>query len=115
MLRSVHVKDLAYPCVTRQRGHEASIKLAEYLSVDSVEVDLRDVDLLSMSFLDELIYRNSQSGDKDKLVFLVDDCRGERKLARVADIRSTTVVCKFSSGQVKVITPKSAVAGIASD
>ena len=87
MAIQLHVSDLSSPCITRARGQLAAERLLSYLTTDSVEIDLNDVEMLSTSFLDGLVSHLPAQDIKNKVTFLVNDPIVKNKLARVAAVR----------------------------
>jgi hypothetical protein len=95
------VKELAYPCVLRKRGLEASIELLKHVrSNEDIEIDLRDVDVISLSFLDELIFRIHSSGKLELAVFKIYDNTMKEKLERISAIRSFNVKYRYNDNDV---------------
>lgn len=105
-MKSIHISDLSKICVTRKRGQEAISKLKPYLKSGIVEIDLDSTEVVSTSFLDELILRLVKMASIEKVVFKCSTSILEDKLARISGIRNTKINYQFNNGQCKVITPK---------
>lgn len=105
-MKSIHISELSKICATRRRGQEASSRLEPYLKSGMVEIDLDDVEVISTSFLDELILHLVNIGSIEKVVFKCSTSILEDKLARISGIRNTKINYQFNSGRCKVITPK---------
>ena len=89
---TLHITDLAQPCVTRRRGEQAFQKLQPLLGEAPIEVDLNLADMLSMSFLDGLVSKLINSESVDVVTFVSDDESTIRKLDRISEIRSARLV-----------------------
>lgn len=104
------IRELSYPCVLRKRGLEASNELMKRMKrVSDVEIDLRNVEILSLSFLDELIFRTYVSGKLESVVFKVHDKDMEKKLEQISAIRSISIKYHLSNNDVRRAVPKSTV------
>ena len=98
-VKRIHISDLSEVTVTRARGAEAFDRLAPQLSPDlMLELDLDGVDLLSPSFLDELILKLSKADAIEQVVFLTKDLVVLQKLRRAATYRRVALLVK--SGDV---------------
>lgn len=110
MLKQIRIEELSSPCVMRTRGQEAAHNLEEYLGVAQyIEIDLGNVEIVSMSFLDELIYRLHESTNLGKVIFRVGDSVIKDKLERIAQIRSVKIRCRSAEGKVNVVTPRPSI------
>lgn len=88
MVTHVKVADLSDLGVTRTSGRAAFERLKEFLrSGESLDVDISEDRPLSLSFLDELVFQLSGSGDLNRVTFLIADTDVRRKLQRVAGMR----------------------------
>lgn len=105
-MKSIHISELSRICATRRRGQEASSRLQPYLKRGVVEIDLDDVEILSTSFLDELISQLVKVNSIEKVVFKCSTSILEDKLARISGIRNTKICFRFRNGQSYEITPK---------
>jgi len=106
MVKCLRVTDLSSVCSTRKRGLEAWENLKRHLGADSIEIDLGNVDIVSFSFLDELI-RQIVAGKVDPrgIIFKASDPAVMDKLERVAAIRHVSFQSR-SDGQLSQIVPK---------
>ena len=95
----VLITELASATITRSRGHEAYHKLQGCLAGGAVEIDLSGTELLSMSFLDEIVAKLQESGQLDRVTFLAADPSAQQKLARIAGIRNTSVFFRAKKGE----------------
>ncbi len=63
MERIIPIKNLSPATTTRARGHKAYLNLVEHLKGgESVILDLRDQELISIFFLDEIVLNLKSSG-----------------------------------------------------
>ena len=110
MLRQIRIEDLSSPCVMRSRGREAAHKVEECLgTTEHIEIDLTSVEIVSMSFLDELIYRLYESTNLDKVIFRVYDAAIKDKLERITQIRSVRIRYRSGEEGVSIVTPRSPI------
>ena len=100
----VDVTKLTAPCITRNRGREAAIKLSSCLNNCIIELDLRNAELVSLSFLDELICQHQVLVNKGEIKFITDDKYTENKLSRISAVRSITIYC-HDSHHIEYIVP----------
>ena len=105
METSLSVKQLSRSSVTRARGHEAYRELRKQLANGPVEVDLRGEELLSISFLDEIVLRLLESSQLDRVTFLTADPTMLRRLGRVASIRKAPILFRSERGKPKKQVP----------
>jgi len=105
-MRCMHITELSSVCSTRKRGLEAWENLKRHLDTDSIEIDLGNVDIVSFSFLDELI-RQIVAGqvDPQRIIFKVSDPAVRDKLEREAAIRCVFLQY-WSDGKLNQIVPK---------
>jgi len=104
MNRLISIKELSPSTVTRSRGSEAYTELLDYLkSGEPVEIDLRGQELISMSFLDEMVIKLSSAGLLDKVTFLVTNETIYQRLAQVAAIRCARIFYKPGEGEERKI------------
>ena len=90
MLERIGLTELATPCLTRDRGAEAYENLLPRLQ-DRVELDL-DADIISSSFLDELILRLDRDKLLDRVIFIVGESAHISKLEHISGTRETTIL-----------------------
>jgi len=109
MENKIHITELANPCITRERGKEAVNNLRKYMKDNSVLIDLNNVEILSMSFLDEFIFWLAGSAVMRKVVFLVNEPTVYDKLARIAAIRNVWVYYRDSNNENREISPKKSI------
>ena len=102
-----NVKDLSYPCIIRKRGFEASKKLVKHMSAThDTEVDLNNVEIISLSFLDELIFRTHLAGKLNSVVFRIHSKDIEEKLERISAIRSIDIKYRFDNSEIHKAVPR---------
>lgn len=78
--------------VTRSRGAVAFNRLKTYLQRrGSVDLVVSDDQPVSLSFLDQLVWDLSKSGDLHRVIFVVSEKDTLRKLSRVANIRGVDI------------------------
>lgn len=108
MKRRLLVKELSESTVTRPRGHEAYRELLEYLKTgEPLEIDLRGQELISGSFLDEIIINLKASNLLDKVTFLLSAEDTYKRLARIAATRNAQIFYRPSEhGDRRVVEPK---------
>ena len=92
----IDINELTKMCVTRHRGKEAAEELSKYLDKPTVEIDLRGTELVSLSFLDELICHYLVFVNDGKIKFINNDKSTENKLSRIAAVRSIKAYCHRS-------------------
>jgi hypothetical protein len=108
-MRCIAIKQLCSACGTRARAQEAVKELRELVQREPVELDLSGTATVSTSFLDELVYQLLPFTDSQRIIFRVGDADTERKLERVAGIRSARLFSRSSNGmihQVASISPR---------
>jgi hypothetical protein len=92
MSRIIPINKLSPSTVTRSRGNEAYRKVVEYLKTgESLVIDLRGQELISISFLDEVVIKlqSAQLLDKVAFLFVADDTH--QRLAQVAALRKAQI------------------------
>ena len=110
MLRQIRIEDLSLSCIMRSSGQEAARKLEECFGItEHIEIDLNNVEIVSMSFLDELIYRLYESTNLDKVIFRVCDVFIKDKLERIAQIRSVRIRYRSGEEGISIATPRSPI------
>ncbi len=113
MNRIIQLKDLAPSAVSRSRGLEAYQGILKQLNPEvSLEIDLRGQELISMSFLDEIVIKLQSANLLDKVTFIcaADDIR--QRLAQIAAIRDAQIFCKRSEQEDRSILEVSPVPGL---
>ena len=90
MSERIGVTELATPCLTRARGVEAYENLRDRLQ-GTVELNL-DADIVSSSFLDELVLRLDGAKLLDKVIFTAGEKAYLSKLAYIAGTRGTSIL-----------------------
>ncbi|HEY1267846.1 MAG TPA: hypothetical protein VGH16_11365 [Candidatus Binatia bacterium] len=92
MEKIVPVLQLSSSAVTRPRGREAFTRLVGYLDdYESVQIDLRSTELISSSFLDEVVLSLKAMDVLDRVVFLVTDLAVRQRLANIAAVRDAQI------------------------
>jgi len=105
-MKNIHISELSKICATRKRAQEASSRLQPYLKSGVVEIDLDSVEILSTSFLDELILQLMKADGMEKVIFKCSTSIIEDKLARISGIRDAKVYYRFRNDRIHEITPK---------
>ncbi|MFC1947544.1 hypothetical protein ACFLXY_06465 [Chloroflexota bacterium] len=100
------LRDLPFPCISRIRGKSAALQVLERVKQSPLHIDMRDVDMLSMSFMDELVFHLAASANMRNVVFIIDDQVLLNKLAHIADIRQININYKFADEQIKRLEHK---------
>ena len=97
MTRIVQLKDLAPSAVSRSRGLEAYEAILKRLKPGvCLDVDLRGQELISMSFLDEMVIKLQAANLLDKVTFLFAADDIHQRLAQIAAIRDAQIFYKCS-------------------
>lgn len=92
MNRQISIRDLSRSTVTRSRGNQAYLKLLEYLrSGEELQIDLRGQELISISFLDELVIKLNAARLLDRVTFLLSAEDTYKRLAQIAAIRNARI------------------------
>lgn len=87
---SIDIHNLSPVTITRQRGREAFGKLIALAPGDKhTEIDLSTAELISTSFLDELLLRLSKQGgwSLDRVVFVLDSDEKLDRLVKICSLR----------------------------
>ena len=85
----------------------AGNKLVRRIStVHDTEVDLNNVEIISLPFLDELIFRTHLAGKLNSIVFRVHSKDIEEKLERISAIRSIDIKYRFDDSDIHEAVPK---------
>ena len=104
MSRIIQLKDLAPSAVSRSRGLEAYEGILKQLKPGvSLEIDLRGQELISMSFLDEIVIKLQSANLLDKVTFLFADDDIHQRLAQIAAIRDAQIFYKRSGKEERRI------------
>lgn len=101
MRKRVHIKDLSSSWLTRARGLEAYGNLERYLAEGPLEIDVTAVELVSTSFLDELVRRLLESSLLENITFIVDEPAVVEKLGRIASIRQAQIFKRSSRQEAR--------------
>lgn len=109
MLGRISFNQLSESGIGRARGQLAFRNLQSHLAAELVEIDFAGQDLVSMSFLDELVLRLIESNQLARVIFVGSDPLVLEKLAQVAAIRNATIFVQSKRGELKrVLKPKPA-------
>ena len=99
MERIIPVKNLSPLTATRARGHKAYLNLAEHRKGgESVILDLSGQDLISISFLDEIVL-NLKSSGLEKVTFFFNDPVIHQRIGRIAAFREATVFYRSNESE----------------
>lgn len=108
----MHVRQLAQPSVTRARGAEAFGSLAKLLENGPVDVKLDGVDLLSASFLDEIVRLLVAKSQSEKVTFVTDDILTIDKLRRISAVRNARIYARGTQDvERNVLAPRQVTSG----
>lgn len=100
MERIIPVTKLASSTATRLRGQGAYVNLVEYLKGgESVSLDLRGQELISMSFLDQIVLNLKAADLLDKVTFLLNEPAIHQRIARIAAFRDAVIFYKSSESE----------------
>lgn len=106
MITQIHINRLTPSCVTRARGEEAAKKLYAHSGTKPVEVDLSGIEMISLSFLDGLLFSFCKSSNKKRIIFYIDSPDTENKLARIAGMRHITIHYHYRGQEVRPVEPR---------
>ena len=98
----VDITSLTNPCITRSRGREAALKLSSYVDIYHVVIDLCNAELVSLSYLDELICYYLDSVNKGNIIF-ISNKNTDSKLSRIAAVRAATIHCRNSQNKEYIV------------
>jgi hypothetical protein len=104
-MRRVNISQLAFPCVTRARGEEASKKILGYIDIDQIEVDFNSVEMVSLSFLDGFVTNLMKSTKEENVIFIINS-QIEEKLSRIAGMRKATIYHCLDGKAIQPVEPK---------
>jgi len=102
--RVVRVKKLAPRFLTRDRGREAYEKL-EPLKYDTLTIDLNGIQLISYSFLDEIVLRAAKADRLKNIIFKTGDDYALDKLAHIAGTRRVNITVNNPTLKIQSIEP----------
>lgn len=91
MKYSISIKKLSDPSITRSRGKKAADKLVDYIKQGNIDIDLNTTDVVSLSFLDELICHFNDEVNRGKIVFITDDNFTRDKLSLISGTRNLAI------------------------
>lgn len=106
MNKQILIEQIEQPCITRHRGYVAYSKLQKFLATGVVEIDFRSCEIISLSFLDELITRISGSFDLEQVIFRVPNRSIEGKLARISGLRNVAILCSVGTENIHRVEPE---------
>ena len=104
-MKRVSMKQLCSACGTRDKGREVAEKIREQVNAPPIEVDLSDSQMISVSFLDEVVCELEPHVSSGDIVFRVADTDIERKLQRVAGIRDKNISCRSGNRAIHKVLP----------
>jgi len=99
------LEDLAETSLNRKRAKEAYDALRRRDTGSQVEIDVNGVELPSLSFLDEFIFRLEKDGMLGRVLFVTAKPQHLAKLARVSEIRNIEIR-RMVDDRPEVIEPK---------
>jgi len=103
--RVIDITSVTNRCVTRSKGRQAALRLSSYIDdarICRLEIDLRNAELVSLSYLDELVCHYLDSVNKGNVVF-ISNRDIDRRLSRIAAVRSVTIHCRNSQNRRYVV------------
>jgi hypothetical protein len=107
MEKKISINQLASSLITRSRGLEAYHALCRYINAGRIELDLNTGDLISLSFLDEIILRLRAGDQLDRIIFLIGNLSVHEKLRQIASVRRVSFLVRTQGGAAAVlIEPK---------
>ena len=107
MAVAIDVKELSPVTLTRRRGAEAFGSLQARLGQQDrgVGIDLDSTEMLSASFLDELILRLAEHDLLKKVAFVTREPQTIRKLGIISHERKLTVFLRTSDTRLVSVAP----------
>ncbi len=102
----IHIKKLAPMFLTRDRGREAYDNLAQ-LEYDTLTIDLNSIQLLSYSFLDEIVINAAKVDKLKDIIFKTDDDYVLDDLAHIAGTRHVDIAINNPTLKIQYIQPLS--------
>ena len=107
MPHQIRVTELSSSTGTRARGSEAFATLRPMLDGGTVDLLLDDVDLLSASFLDELVRLLIDGDVSERVTFVTGERATMEKLERVTAIRRADLYARDPTATVRSpVTPR---------
>ncbi len=105
-IKAININKLARPCITRDKAKDAISNLRKYVNDKQVVIDTNSVELISLSFLDELVFWIVRSGLMRRVIFRVDDPIIYDKLAHIVAFRQVVILCQSKDNEVHEVIPK---------
>lgn len=106
MARRVEVQGLSEHTVTRARGKEAAGRLLELVAQQEIDLYLDEAEVLSTSFLDEIVVELAAEAALPRVTFVMSDPATVAKLERIAAIREVALFQRRpSSDQRSAVRP----------
>ncbi len=93
-MQRINVTELAGTTITRARGEEAFGTLARLLEGGPAEIELDRAEMLSASFLDEIVRQLAAQGRSELVTFITDNSNTLDKLARIAANREAKIYAR---------------------
>lgn len=106
MPMNINITDLTQSCLTRPRAKDATYAILKQMKNAPLYINLREAELISMSFLDDLIFSLAASANVRNVVFQTDDPAVLEKLARIASIRYVEIRYQDENNEVQILAPK---------
>jgi len=106
MPMNLNITDLTHSCLTRPRAKEAVYEILKQMNNAPLYINLKEAELISMSFLDDLIFYLAASANVRNVVFQTDDSTVLEKLARIASIRYIKIRYQYENNEVQILAPK---------
>ena len=98
---TVALASLSSSFTTRRRGEEAYMELQPMLRAGPVVLDLDDVEVLSVSFLDGLLLGLINCGHINSVIFRTSNARTRTRLERLSGLRAVDIRSLDSRGEVE--------------
>lgn len=103
----VYIKDLCPSCINRWKAKEAASRLIGYVqNAKPLVIDLGHIEILSFSFLDELIFWLAASANMRNVIFRIDNATLKDKLARIVAIRNVDLYYQYNGKPAILLKPK---------
>ena len=88
----IRLADLAMQCVSREKGRALATEILRIAGDNDILLDLSDVEILTTSFIDELVLRISEAGKLEHTTFRYTSEVAQERLERVTRFRPGIVL-----------------------
>ena len=109
MVQRLRINEFVSSCMTRRRGEEAYQLLAPYMRSGPIEVEFDGANVVSSSFLDELVRNLNQADQTEAVTFVTDDDQILDKLARITGTRGAVIYVRSEGAERHRVAPQTGV------